>query len=64
MSILDVTRQLHRTRAEHVRVVLLDFFGGNPPEPEVQTVVQLVGDLHTAFTATVEVTAPEEPKGE
>ena len=61
MSLLDVTREMHRTRADHVRIVLLDFFGGNPPAAEVQTVVQLTEDLNRAF-AEVKATAPEEPK--
>jgi len=60
MSLLDVTRELHRTRAEHVRIVLMDFFGGRPPDAEVKTVVQLVADLNKAFT----LAAPEEPKKE
>lgn len=60
MSLLDVTREMHRTRADHVRIVLLDFFGGNPPPGEVQTVVQLTEDLSRAF-ADVKATAPEEP---
>lgn len=60
MSLLDVTRELHRTRAAHVRVVLLDFFGGTPPPGEVNEVVDLVGQLNDAFTRT----APEEPKKE
>ena len=61
MSLLDVTRELHRTQAHHVRVVLLDFFAGNPPSGEVNTVVQLTEDLSRAFAAVKE-TAPEEPK--
>lgn len=69
MSLLDVTREMHRTRADHVRVVLLDFFGGHPPDGEVQTVVQLTEDLARAFRAVdekpvAETTAPEEPKQE
>ena len=60
MSLVDVTRELHRTRAEHVRIVLLDFFGGAPPPVEVRDVVQLVSDLSIAFKQT----APEEPKNE
>ena len=60
MSLVDVTRELHRTRAEHVRIVLLDFFGGTPPPVEVRDVVQLVSDLSIAFKQT----APEEPKNE
>ena len=63
MSLLDVTREMHRTRADHVRIVLLDFFGGAPPPAEVQTVVQLTEDLSRAF-AVVKETAPEEPKKE
>lgn len=62
MSLLDVTRALHRTRAEHVRIVLLDFFGGVPPEGEVTEIVQLVSDLHNAFAT--QTPAPEEPKKE
>lgn len=61
MSLLDVTREMHRTRADHVRIVLLDFFGGRPPDGEVQTVVQLTEELSRAF-AVVKQTAPEEPK--
>jgi len=64
MSLLDVTREMHRTRADHVRIVLLDFFGGNPPAGEVQTVVQLTEDLGRAFAAVKSQgneTAPEEP---
>lgn len=61
MSLVDVERELRRTRAEHVRIVLLDFFGGSPPPAEVREVVQIVGDLHATFTLT---TAPEEPKNE
>lgn len=63
MSLLDVTREMHRTRADHVRIVLLDFFGGRPPDGEVQTVVQLTDDLARAFRAVKETTAPEEPEG-
>lgn len=62
MSLLDVTRELHRTQAHHVRVVLRDFFGGNPPPGEVQTVVQLTEDLSRAFAEVKPITAPEEPK--
>ena len=68
MSLLDVTREMHRTRADHVRIVLLDFFGGGPPAAEVQTVVQLTEDLSRAFAVVKSVsepneqTAPEEPK--
>ena len=58
MSLVTVTRELNRTRAEHVRIVLLDFFGGGPPPAEVNEIVQLVSDLHTAFTEE----APTEPK--
>lgn len=49
MSMVDVTRELQRTRPAHVRVVLMDFFGSNPPEAEVREVVQLVADMHDAF---------------
>ena len=59
MSMVDVTRELNRTRAAHVRIVLLDFFGSQPPEGEVREVVQLVADMHKAFN---EVPAPEEPR--
>ena len=70
MSLLDVTRELHRTQAHHVRVVLLDFFAGNPPSGEVNTVVQLTEDLSRAFAEVkttpvpepIAHTAPEEPK--
>lgn len=61
MSLLDVTREMHRTRADHVRIVLLDFFGGGPPPAEVRTIVQLTEDLSRAFAAVTN-TAPEEPK--
>lgn len=64
MSLLDVTRELHRTRAEHVRVVLLDFFGGGPPAVEVNEIVQMTEELARAFRAVAETTAPEEPKQE
>lgn len=71
MSLLDVTRELHRTQAHHVRVVLLDFFAGNPPPGEVNTVVQLTEDLSRAFAEVKDApisetnsTAPEEPKKE
>lgn len=64
MSLLDVTREMHRTRADHVRIVLLDFFGGGPPDGEVQTVVQLTEDLARAFRAVAEDAAPEEPQKE
>lgn len=64
MSLIDVTREMHRTRADHVRIVLLDFFGGGPPDGEVQTVVQLTEDLARAFRAVTvtETAAPEEPR--
>jgi len=61
MSLLDVTREIHRTRADHVRIVLLDFFGGGPPPAEVQEIVKLTEDMGRAF-ADVMNTAPEEPK--
>jgi hypothetical protein len=66
MSLLDVTRELHRTRAEHVRVVLLDFFGGNPPPAEVTDIVTMTEELARAFRAVAanESPAPEEPKQE
>lgn len=60
MSLPEVTRALNRTRALHVRLVLMDFFAGQPPVEEVAEVVKMVTDLHTAFTPT----APEEPKSE
>ena len=60
MSLPEVTRALNRTRAVHVRLVLTDFFAGQPPAEEIDEVVKLVADLHTAFTPT----APEEPKNE
>lgn len=62
MSLLDVTRELHRTRAEHVRIVLMDFFAGSPPPAEVAAIVADVASLHAAFSQAT--TAPEEPKNE
>ncbi len=68
MSLLDVTRELHRTRAEHVRVVLMDFFGGAPPASEVTEIVGMTEELARAFRAVaeapIESPAPEEPKQE
>ena len=60
MSMVEVTRALNRTRAVHVRIVLMDFFGNQPPENEVREVVQLVADMHKAFN---EIPAPDEPEG-
>lgn len=59
MSLLDVTRELHRTRPEHVRIVLTDFFRGDPKRGEVDEVLEMVRVLHTTFNP-----APEEPKSE
>lgn len=63
MSLLDVTRELHRTRAAHVRIVLLDFFGGRPPADEVAEIVSLTEEMARSFRDVMN-TAPEEPKSE
>ena len=64
MSIVDVTRELHRTRAEHVFIVLTDFFASNPPHDEVMRVVQMIQAQAVAFDSVLTAQQTKEVRNE